>query len=515
MQPSRRRALVCAAYLGTFLASLDISIVNVALPTLQLRLHTDMAGLQWVVNAYAIAISAFMLSAGPLGDRYGHKPVWSASVALFTLGSAVCACADSLTPLLVGRTIQGLAGALLIPSAMPILTHAFPDSRERARVIGGWSAFSALALILGPLLGGLLVEHFGWQSIFLVNEPLGLIALALGIWGIPSRDANPHGVFDPAGQALSVLCLGTLTYGLIQLGEPDAPGDRLAVVFGIAIVASVAFIWVERRVARPLLPVALLRDPHMRMVNIASFALGFAGYSSLFFLSLFLQQAQGHSPAATGWQMMPQFVLMGVTSLLFGRIAHRIALPVLMVTGYGAIGLTMCAMAAFTPDTPFWIVGTAFAVLGIGMGLSVPATGMTVMGLAPAHATGMASATMNALRQTGMTMGIALLGSLMSLRATQGLVAMAREHGAADASALAQSAVTAHVMEGHYDWLPRAYQVAMTQGFALAMIGGGITCVVMAAVLLRYRHHAPDAVPGGRGNGHKRLVTGSTGSVGK
>jgi DHA2 family methylenomycin A resistance protein-like MFS transporter len=139
---------------------------------------------------------------------------------------------------------------------------------------------------------------------------------------------------------------------------------------------------------------------------------------------------------------------------------------------------------------------------------------MTVMGLAPAHATGMASATMNALRQTGMTMGIALLGSLMSLRATQGLVAMAREHGAADAPALAQSAVTAHVMDGHYDWLPRAYQVAMTQGFALAMIGGGITCVVMAAVLLRYRHHAPDAAPGGRGNGHKRLVTGSTGSTG-
>ncbi|VVE45878.1 MFS transporter [Pandoraea iniqua] len=509
MQPSRRRALVCAAYLGTFLASLDISIVNVALPTLQLRLHTDMAGLQWVVNAYAIAISAFMLSAGPLGDRYGHKPVWSASVVLFTLGSAVCACADTLAPLLVGRTIQGVAGALLIPSAMPILTHAFPDPRERARVIGGWSAFSALALILGPLLGGLLVEHFGWQSIFLVNEPLGLIALALGIWGIPSRERNPHGVFDPAGQVLSVICLGTLTYGLIQLGEPDTSRESLAVVFAIAVVTFIAFVWVERRVARPLLPMALLRDPPMRLANIASFALGFAGYSSLFFLSLFLQQAQGHTPAATGWQLMPQFLMMGVTSLLFGRIAHRVALPLLMVAGYGAIGLTMCAMAAFTPDTPFWIVGTLFAVLGLGMGLAVPATGTTVMGLAPAERTGMASATMNALRQTGMTMGIALLGSVMSLRAMHGLAGAAQAHGAADAPGLARLAVTAHVMDGQLNWLPQAYRVAMTQGFALAMIGGGLTCVVMAGVLFRYRRHAPDASAGD--GKHGRLATGSVG----
>lgn len=157
MQRFQRPALVLAAYLGTFLASLDISIVNVALPTLQQALSTDMAGLQWVINAYAIALSALMLSAGPLGDRYGHRRMWLISVATFTLGSLLCACANTLATLVAGRAVQGIAGALLIPSAMPILSHAFPDARLRARAIGGWSAFSALALVLGPLLGGVLV----------------------------------------------------------------------------------------------------------------------------------------------------------------------------------------------------------------------------------------------------------------------------------------------------------------------------------------------------------------------
>lgn len=149
MQRYRRAALVAAAYLGTFLASLDISIVNVALPTLQTALATDMAGLQWVVNAYALCLSACMLSAGPLGDRHGQKRIWLLGVALFTVGSLLCALAASLPLLLAGRAVQGVAGALLIPGAMPILSHAFPDPRERAHVIGGWSAFSALALIPG------------------------------------------------------------------------------------------------------------------------------------------------------------------------------------------------------------------------------------------------------------------------------------------------------------------------------------------------------------------------------
>ncbi|MBY8608346.1 MFS transporter [Burkholderia arboris] len=489
----RRAALVLAACLGTFLATLDISIVNVALPTLQTALDTDIGGLQWVVNAYALALSAFMLSAGPLGDRYGHKRVWLASVILFTAGSLVCAGASSIGPLLIGRAIQGLAGALLIPGAMPILTHAFPDARERARVIGGWSAFSALALILGPLLGGLLVEHGGWQDIFLVNVPIGIVAVLLGAWGIPERRHPEHAAFDPVGQALSVVWLGLLTYGLIGIGEAGAAHAKVLAPLAGAAVAFALFVRVEMRVERPLLPVWLFRDRRLVCANLASFVLGFSGYSSLFFLSLFLQQAQGRAPAAAGWQLMPQFVMTAITSMLFGRIASRIPLHTLMVTGYGLIGAMLAVMAGFGAGTPCVPVGIVLALLGVGMGLAVPATGMTVMELAPAERAGMASATMNALRQTGMSMGIAVLGSMMSVGALHRMTAAMQAAGGAHADTLARQAVMEHVFAAGRPDMLGAYREAMAHGFSIAVLCSGILSVGVAVMLVMQREREAQA----------------------
>ncbi|MGS0896150.1 DHA2 family efflux MFS transporter permease subunit [Burkholderia stagnalis] len=490
MPSSRRVALVLATYLGTFLASLDISIVNVALPTLQTALDTDIGGLQWVVNAYALALSAFMLSAGPLGDRYGHKRVWLGSVILFTAGSLVCAAAGRLELLLIGRAIQGLAGALLIPGAMPILTHAFPDARERARAIGGWSAFSALALILGPLLGGLLVEHGGWQNIFLVNVPIGVVAVLLGAWGIPERRHPAHAAFDPLGQALSVVWLGLLTYGLIGIGEGGASPAKVLAPLAAAVPVFVAFVRVEARVARPLLPVWLFRDRQLARANLASFVLGFSGYSSLFFLSLFLQQAQGRAPAAAGWQLMPQFAMMAITSMLFGRIAARVPLHRLMVAGYGLSGVVLTAMAGFGADTPYLPIGVALALLGVGMGLAVPATGMTVMERAPAERAGMASATMNALRQTGMSMGIAVLGSLLSVGAVHRMTAALQTAGSADAVALARQAVMEHVFAADRPRMLAAYRDAMSHGFTIAAGCAGVLGMAIAAMLMMRREGA-------------------------
>ncbi|HEB3528878.1 MFS transporter [Burkholderia cenocepacia] len=493
MSRYRRAALVLAACLGTFLATLDISIVNVALPTLQTALDTDIGGLQWVVNAYALALSAFMLSAGPLGDRYGHKRVWLASVILFTAGSIVCACAGRIEPLLAGRAIQGLAGALLIPGAMPILTHAFPDARERARVIGGWSAFSALALIVGPLLGGLLVEHGGWQDIFLVNVPIGIVAVLLGAWGIPERRHLEHAAFDPFGQVLSVAWLGLLTYGLIGIGEVGTSHVKVLAPLAGAAVAFVVFVRVETRVARPLLPVWLFRDRRLVRANLASFVLGFSGYSSLFFLSLFLQQAQGRAPAAAGWQLMPQFVMTAITSMLFGRIAARIPLRALMVAGYGLIGAMLAVMAGFGAATPYAALGVVLALLGVGMGLAVPATGMTVMELAPAERAGMASATMNALRQTGMSLGIAVLGSMMSVGALHRMTTAMHAAGSAQADTLARQAVMEHMfVAGRPDMLG-AYRDAMAHGFSIAILCSGILSMAVVVMLMMRREKEPRA----------------------
>lgn len=484
MSRSRRRAALAAAYLGTFLATLDISIVNVALPTLQTALQTDIAGLQWVVNAYAICLSAFMLSAGPLGDRYGHKLAWLAGVFLFTIGSAICGMASALGPLLTGRAVQGVAGALLIPGAMPILAHAFPEPKERAHAIGGWSAFTALALILGPLLGGLLLHGAGWQAIFLINLPLGLIALALGLWGIPERKHPEQAALDPLGQVLSVISLGALTYGLIEAGEHGFTGTVPVTALLLALVCLLLFALVETRTARPLLPLALFRQRTFAIANLASFILGFAYYSSLFFFSIFLQQIQGWSPVETGWRMMPQFLMTGCISVLFGRLSASIPVRHLMIAGYGLTAIAMSAMAVFSADTPYWIVGSLFGLLGVGAGLAVPATGLVVMGTAPAERAGMASATMNALRQTGMSVGIALLGTLLSNRAMHVLADSAASQGVANATEVARRAVTQHRMPDAPAGFLQLYTTAMESGFHLAMLCAGLACLLAMALLL-------------------------------
>ncbi|ARQ91490.1 MFS transporter [Stenotrophomonas maltophilia] len=487
MQRFQRPALVLAAYLGTFLASLDISIVNVALPTLQQALNIDMAGLQWVINAYAIALSALMLSAGPLGDRYGHRRMWLISVATFTLGSLLCACAGNLATLVAGRAVQGIAGALLIPSAMPILSHAFPDPRQRARAIGGWSAFSALALVLGPLLGGVLVQRAGWPSIFLINLPLGLLALMLGAWGIPERRHPEHAALDPAGQLLSMVALGALSYGLIAIGEHGLLAPVTLLALGVAAAGLFLFGIVERRIARPLLPLDLFADRRFGMLNLASFVLGFTAYASLFFLSLFFQQAQGHSAALAGAQLVPQFLLMGVVSLLFGRLVAHLGLHVALVLGYALVGTALCAMAMFEPATSRAFASVLLVLLGIGMGLAVPATGMAVMARAPVERAGIASATMNALRQAGMSLGIALLGSLMGQRAIQQFAASAQSAGQRGLEAQARDLIlqpgSMHAMPQTLAW----YRSAMASGFGWAMAVAGALALLAALGLSRQR----------------------------
>lgn len=484
MHPARRRALVLAVNLGSFITILDISIVNVALPTMQAALRIDMAGLQWVVDAYALFLSAFMLSAGPLGDRYGRKRSWLAGVLLFTAGSALCGLADSLPALLIGRAVQGVAGALLVPGALSLLTQAFPDPKERAQAIGIWASCNAVSLIVGPMLGGVLVAHFNWQSIFLINLPVGALAIALGAWSITESAHPEHAAFDPAGQALSVLWLGALTFGLIAAGEHGWAAPQASGALAVAAAGLLALLWVEHRAARPILPLGLFRDAGFAITNFASFVLGFSAYSSLFFFSLYLQHVQGLSPLAAGWQLAPQFAAAGLVSVVFGRLNLRFGLPRLMVAGYVFIGVAMLGMTAFETDTPYAVTGSLLVLLGLGTGLAVPSTSMAVMATVPRERSGMASATMNALRQTGMTIGIALLGALMSGRAIDAMAASLSRLGAPEAQAAARAAVTQHVMPEQPANAAALFADALASGFHAAMLAAGAASLVAAVLLL-------------------------------
>ncbi|MGG4773246.1 MFS transporter [Paenalcaligenes sp. Me52] len=483
MQASKRRAAVLAAYLGTFLATLDISIVNVALPSMQIALQTDIAGMQWVVSVYAIGLSAIMLSAGSVADKVGHKRCWLVGALVFTLASWLCGTAPNVSWLLWGRALQGLSAAFLIIGALPILTHLYTDPTERAHCIGGWSAFTALALIVGPLLGGVLLEQWGWQSIFLINLPLGACAIVLGAWAIPERRYTAQAAKDPVGQFLSLVVLGALAYGTIAAGKDGVTATVPMWCWAIALVGGLMFIVVERRVARPLVPLTLFQQPVFAVANIASFFLGFSYYSSLFFFSLYFQQVQDWSPAEAGWRMMPLFMATGCVSLLFGRLSAKSSVPTLMTTGYVLIAVSMMAMVWCSVETPYWVMGSLLLIMGVGAGLAVPGTSLTIMGMAPAELTGSVSGTMNALRQAGMTMGISLLGVMLSAQAIADLTRRLLVDGVDNAAQVAQQAVLYHEGVTAVPEIASSYSLSMASGFQVAMLAAGLLSGVSALLL--------------------------------
>ncbi len=484
MKNLKKIALISAVCLGTFMATLDISIVNVALPAIQQDLSTDLATLQWVVDAYALCLSALILSVGPISDRYGRKKIWLIGVAVFTLGSLVCTMADSANHLLIGRIIQGVAAAALIPGALSIITHAFPNDIERIKVIGSWSAVSALSLIIGPILGGFLVHTSSWSVIFLINIPIGILTLLLGYYGI-KESADPDKVsLDPIGQLLSIIGLGCLTFGLIEAGVSGWLALKTLLFIFIGVISLIVFMVVEKKIKNPLFPFHLFNNRSFFQYNLTSFVLGFATYSNVFFIAIFLQKGQGWNALETGWRMAPEFIAMAILSFSFSRLSAYFSIRKLMIAGLVLIGSSSLLLATVSFITPYYIMSIYLFILGAGMGLATPAVGALVMSsIEPAYS-GIASSTMNALRQTGMTLGIALLGTLMTQRAIHFMVNEEPINRQYSTTSLTDF-ITGHYIIDNNVQLMNAIQQAFSVGFNLAMLGAGLSVVITLLILFR------------------------------
>lgn len=480
----KRIFLIIAVCLGTFMATLDISIVNVALPAIGQELSTNLSMLQWVIDAYALCLSALILSVGPLSDRYGRKRVWLVGIAIFTLGSLICALASNIQWLLFGRAVQGIAAAALIPGALSIITQAFSNDIERIKVIGIWSAVSALSLIIGPILGGFLVDTFDWTTIFIINIPIGLLTLVLGWLGITESADPDKAALDPVGQLLNIVALGGLTYGLIEAGELGWDNSWTLGSLALGAVALLGFVAVELKAARPLLPLYLFKkNPGFFQYNIASFALGFATYSNVFFIALFLQKGQGWGAFEAGLRMAPEFIAMALFSFSFGRLSGRYSVRNIMIIGFLLIALSSMLLTRVNADTDYFLIAVTLLILGAGMGMATPAIGALVMSSVEKAYSGIASAVMNALRQTGMTLGIALLGTLMTHRAVDLLLSNQQINTQLSTEQIIEL-VNQH---GHISstMIEQATRSAFVSGFNLAMFGGALAILLSLALMLK------------------------------
>ncbi|EAO0164596.1 MFS transporter [Salmonella enterica] len=483
MSDIRQVSATVAICLGTFMSTLDISIVNVALPAIQKTFNSNMSDLQWVIDAYALCLSVLILSSGQLSDMTGRKRIWMSGVIFFTIGSVLCSVAPSMDYLLGGRVIQGIGAAALIPGALSLITHEFPDLNTRIKIIGIWSSVNAVSLVTGPVLGGIIVNATDWSFIFMINIPVGIIVLLLGGWSIRESKGNVSAA-DPIGQLLSVIVLGTLTWGFILTGKYGWNDYRIIILFVISLLSSGVFIITEMKVSNPLFPLSMFRSLRFSLFNLASFILGFSSYTSVFFISLYLQQACGWDAWQTGWGIAPEFLAMAAFSVVFGRLSMKFRIINLLTAGNCMLACSLLLLSVATGyGSSYTVIALLLIPLGAGTGLIVPAVSALIMNSAPDNLSGTASSIMNALRQTGMTVGIALLGSLMNMATLELLSDGLQRKELTDIQQIIGEFTEHPDIGGIQQFIYHAF----SWGFSVAMFWAGIACSLMTLILIMQR----------------------------
>jgi EmrB/QacA subfamily drug resistance transporter len=426
----RRTWTLIAVALATFMTYLDNNIVNVALPVIQRDLHLSTAGLEWIVSGYILVFASLLLAGGRLADVYGRKRLFAIGLVIFTAASLVAGFAGSADVLVAARAVQGLGAALLTPTTLAIISATYPDPRERNMAVGVWSAVGALALALGPLLGGLISDHLSWGWIFFINVPVGIATLALGLWAISeSRESSAPRRLDLPGVVLSSVALFGLTYSLIEGHDRGWTSPIILGGFLLAAALGLAFVWREQHTAEPMVAMSLFRERVFSGGLIALIMWGFGIFGIYFFTSLYLQNVLGFSPTEAGAAFVPMALLMAAGAIASEGVARRIG-------AYRSVGLAMALMAAgiasvslLGADATFWQLMPSFAAIGVGGGLTVPLTA-TVLSAMPRDEAGVASGIFNASREVSGLLGITVIGAILTAR--QG-AAVRSGHGAVDA----------------------------------------------------------------------------------
>ncbi len=385
---------------------LDVSVVNVALDALRTSFSTDVAGLQWVVNAYTLFFAALLLMAGALGDRFGARAIFIAGFVLFTLASLGCGLAPTLPTLVAARLAQGVSAALLVPNSLSLLAQAFPGKEQRNRAVGWWGAAGGIALAAGPVVGGFLVTHFGWRSVFLINIPVGLAGLALILRYSAPSPKNEGRSLDLPGQAAAVIALASLATALTDAAHP-----RVLVALGVAVLSAISFILIEARSRAPMLPLAFFSSSAFSIVSITGVIVNFAYYGLIFVFSLFFQLEQHFLPQETGIAFLPMTIVPMLMNIIAGRLITRLGVRRLMVFALllAAGGYLLLLPVSVTGSK--WQLVVPMLMAASGIALMVPTmTNECHSFLSDPSRAGIASGVLNTARQVGGMLGVATCG---------------------------------------------------------------------------------------------------------
>ncbi|MGF6970040.1 DHA2 family methylenomycin A resistance protein-like MFS transporter [Paraburkholderia sp. WC7.3g] len=409
---SSRLALL-ATSLGFVLICLDVTVVNVALARMRDSLNLDSTALEWVVNAYTLAFASFLLSAGALADRFGARRIFAAGFAVFTCASVGCGLSAGAAMLIAARGLQGIGAALCVPSSLALLGAAFPDPQARAKAVSIWAGTAALALGAGPLVGGVLVDRFGWPAIFLINVPIGVAGIWLTVAHAPDTKGHAARRIDLAGQTLAVIALVGLTYAVVESGRRGWTGMTVLAGLAVAVVAGGLFVMVEARHAEPVLPLALFRHAAVNVSALTGLSLNFGYYGLMFAMSLFFQSARHDTPLETGLAFLPMTAVVTVANVASGSLTARFGYRLPMVVGQALAALGYLSLAFVRVDSSALAVALPLLMVGVGVALAVPSINTAVLTHVDPSWMGIASGVLNTARQIGGVLGVGLFGALV------------------------------------------------------------------------------------------------------
>jgi len=471
---------------------LDITIVNVALPSIQEDLDASFSDLQWVVDAYALGLASFLLVFGSLGDRLGRRRIFTAGFLLFTVASLLCGLAESPTVLNGFRVVQGIGGAAMFATALALIAQEF-EGRERATAIGIWGATVGGAVAVGPLIGGLITDGLGWEWIFFVNVPIGLAAIVITetrVANIAATEAQP---IDWAGVVAFTLALFALVFGLIR-GNAEGWGSPQILISLIgAAVLMLAFVAIEARSPNAMLDLSLFRVPSFAGVSIVAWALSAGMFAMFLYLTLYIQDVLGFGPLEAGVRFLPVTLLSFVAAPLSAKLSSRIPVRVLMGTGLIFVGVGLALMGGIDPGDEWTDLLPGFLLSGLGIGMTNPMIAETALAVVPQARAGMASGINSTFRQVGIATGIAGLGAIFQSRISSELALSVPQAPDAAADAIASGAIDqavagappefqAHALDAANAAFITALNELLLVGAAVAIVGG-----LLGLLLVRHR----------------------------